>query len=312
MVESAEYHPPRDSAPHTCSQAVISPGPWEIACALWRGRWFIIAVTIVSVLVAVAYLAMTPKWYQARVVLAPVEDRSAASIGSGLSGLATLAGVGLTGNSRTAEARAVLESEDFAREFIEQEKLLPILFGDQWDATTGDWKSKDPDHRPDSSDGASLFVEKVRRVNVNRETGLVTLTIEWTSPELASRWANTLVSRVNSKMRQRAQAEAEQNLQYLEKQMSATSLIPLQESISNLVETELQKLMLAQRTEEFSFRVIDRANPPKSATKPNALLALTLGALLGMVLSVMIVWFRDAIKKRTALFRTHDEPGQSH
>lgn len=272
---------------------------WDIAEVIWDGKWLIASVTTLGLIFSVTYAFTATKWYRAEVVLAPVQDDPNAGVNVGLSGLATLAGLDLGGNARTAEARAVLESEDFARMFIEENNLVPTLFAELWDKNLGRWKPEHSDEHPNSRDAARLFEDKVRRVSLNRETGLVTVTMEWTSPTVAADWANAYVTRLNALMRKRAQAEAEQNLVYLQKQLAATSIIPLQNSISSLVENELQRLMLAQRTEEFSFRIIDRADPPLVPSWPNRTLIVTLGILVSGVISLVIVLLRDAVQKRS-------------
>ena len=106
----------------------------------------------------------------------------------------------------------MLRSRDFARAFIEDEALLPLLFPDAWDAAAGRWTVEYP---PDLSQAAGFFVGKVREVEEDTGTGLVTLSIEWRDPELAAAWANLLAARLNDHMRQRALAEAEANVKYL-------------------------------------------------------------------------------------------------
>src|SRR5690606_2767647 len=107
------------------------------------------------------------------------------------------------------------------------------------------------------------FDDNVRSISEDDETGLVTLTVEWIDPEIAAEWANILVERLNERMRRRALLEAESNVGYLQEELAKTGVVTLQQSISRLLESELQKLMLARGNEEFAFRVIDRAQVPK-------------------------------------------------
>jgi len=118
-------------------------------------------------------------------------------------------------------------------------------------------------------------------------------------PELAAAWANLLAARLNDHMRQRALAEAEANVKYLRREFESTSIVTLQQSISGLLENEMQKLMLARGNSEYAFRVIDRAEVPRAPSKPRVTLIVVLATAFGGMLSVLVVLLRDMVKNRT-------------
>jgi uncharacterized protein involved in exopolysaccharide biosynthesis len=98
-------------------------------------------------------------------------------------------------------------------------------------------------------------------------------------------------------MRQRALVDAQANVGYLREELATTNVVTLQQSIGRLLETELQKLMLARGNEEFSFKVIDFAQTPKRRSSPRRTLIVALAAVLGGMLSVFFVFVRDTIRQ---------------
>lgn len=277
---------------------------------LWRGRAWIFGATLFAIAVAGTYLLITPPWYRAEVVLMSAEGRSIPALPeslAGLSGLAGLAGISIGGGG-TAEPRAVLTSDDFTRDFIVKHRLKPVLFADKWDAARGTWKSPDASRWPDDHDAVKLIDERVRRVSEDKRSGEVRLTVDWTDPVIAAEWANAMVDDLNERMRQRALQEAESNLAYLQREMDATSLVTLQQSIGRLIEGEIQKAMLAKGEREFSFRVIDRAEPPKWRAGPRRALVLALSTLAGMALGVVLIQLRGVLARPVDAHRngTHD------
>jgi uncharacterized protein involved in exopolysaccharide biosynthesis len=270
---------------------------WNV---LWRGKWPIIGITTVFAVLSLAYALSATHWYESNVLLAPAEERSAPALAGALGGLASLAGVSIGGGDSAAEALAVLASRNFTMDFIEDNDLLPVLFADRWDESTGTWFAGDSAEAPDIRDAVKFFDEDIRTVSRDRETGFVTLAIEWTDPELAASWANLLVERLNGRMRQRALAEAEANVGYLQTEFASTSVVTLQQSISRLLETEMQKLMLARGSEEFAFRVIDRALVPKSRSRPARALIVVLSTFVGGMLAVCLVFLLNALKSARA------------
>ncbi len=255
---------------------------------LWSGKTVIVATTVLFAVGSVTYALLAKEIFRAEALLVPAEQQSAPMIGGQLSGLAALAGVNMTEGSGV-EALAVLKSRQFARDFIEQADLMPVIFEDEWDAENKRWLTDDPTETPDLRDGVKLFHEKILHVSEERITGLVTLGVEWTDPDVAAEWATVLVRRLNDRLRESALREAEANVAYLESEMTNTTLFNLQESIGRLLESELQKLMLAKGNEEFAFKVVDPPVPPKQRVRPKRALTAVVGTVLGGLLGVFIV-----------------------
>ncbi|MEI2420246.1 hypothetical protein V6O07_08225, partial [Arthrospira platensis SPKY2] len=87
--------------------------------------------------------------------------------------------------------------------------------------------------------------------------------VEWTDADTAAAWATALVRRLNASLRNQAIQESETNIEFLRSELSQTNLVTLQQSIGRLLDSELQKLMLARGNEEFAVKVLDPAHVPK-------------------------------------------------
>jgi uncharacterized protein involved in exopolysaccharide biosynthesis len=271
---------------------------FRLAGLLWKSWRLIVVVTVLCTLGALLYASLVTPLYTASVVLSPVKEEPLTGLTSQLGGLASLAGLaGLGGGGDSADAVAVLRSRDFVRAFIEDQSLVPVLFADAWDEKSGQWKTEQP---PDAVQAARYFVARVRRVEQQASTDLVTLSIDWRDPELAAAWANQLAVRLNEHMRRRALTEAEANVKYLRSEFESTSVVALQQSISGLLESEMQKLMLARGNSEYAFRIIDRAEVPRAKSKPRVVLIVGLATAFGGMLAVFIVLLRDMLRNRAA------------
>lgn len=282
LIPTSSEEPPRDTDADASLQNL-----WRLA---WERRRIVVLFVVLCVVAGTAYSLLVTPWYKADVVLSPADERSLPASLSGLSGLGDLASLaGITLPSARGDAPlAVLKSKGFARAFIEDQKLMPVLFADKWDAHTGDWKDKGPD-APDIRDGVKYFDEKVRVVTENKKAGLVTLSIQWKDPALASSWANMLVKRLNDRVRSEAIHEAETSIGYLQKEILATNVVSLQQAISKVLESEMQKMALARANEEFAFKVVDEAFPPKRRYFPQRTLIVAAAALLGGMLGMLYV-----------------------
>jgi LPS O-antigen subunit length determinant protein (WzzB/FepE family) len=194
------------------------------------------------------------------------------------SGLASLAGVNLRSGSDPTPL-AVLKSKEFAIDFVSDPEVNRAIV-----AAMPSW-----DKPVDIRRVATYFDLKVREVQEDKRAGVVTVSIRWTDPATAAKWANLVVQRLNDKLRDRALAESEQNVEYLQKQIAGASLLPLQQSLGRVLEFEMQKLMLARGNDEFAFKIVDRAVPPIERFSPQRLLVILLSFLAGLSLAALLV-----------------------
>jgi uncharacterized protein involved in exopolysaccharide biosynthesis len=243
------------------------------------------SITLAAVVLATATAFFMTPIYRSTALLAPVSDESqGAGLASGqLADLAALSGI-TVGTSGKQEAIALLKSRVLLEQFIQDQKLLPILFAEDWDSEQKIWTVEEEDV-PTLRDAYDYFDEDIRRVEEDRKTGLVRLSIEWKDREQSALWANKLVALVNQYTRQRAIAEAEKSLEYLNRELARTGIVGIQQVLYRLVETEIKNIMLANVREQYSFRVIDppAVSDPDGYAKPKRALIVLLGLLLGAV-----------------------------
>lgn len=295
--ERVVYVMPGDLGRQGDDDSIDLAGVWNV---LWQNKWLIIVVTAVFSVASIVYALTLTHWYRSEVLLAPADEQLMnTGVMGQLGGLAGLAGISV-GGGNSVEALAVLRSRDFTRAFIEEQNLLPILFVDKWNAEEQRWLDEDPELWPDSEDGVLYFNSNLRAISEDRQTGLVTVGVEWTDPELAASWAALLVTRLNDYMRARALHEAEANIEYLQAELTGTNTFALQQAIGNLLEREHQKLMLARGNDEFSFRVIDSAVVPDSPSRPNRRLMVIVATVFGGLISVFFVLARQFVRNRSS------------
>lgn len=263
-----------------------------ILVALLAGRWWVLGSVILGgVALGIVAFTMTPI-YRGTVVLAPATVQGTDGLGAALgqlNGLASIVGAGLVGGGAdSAEAIAVLKSRDFTERFIRDHDLVPKLFPKKWDPVNKKWTVA-PGEEPTLAKAYKLFDGKIRSIDQDRRTSLVTVTIDWTNPVDAASWANEMADRLNQEMRTRAIATADASVAFLEKEMQETSAIATRDAISRLVEAQVKQRMLANVTKEYAFRIVDKALPvdPDDIVKPRRFRMIAAGAALGFLLSAV-------------------------
>jgi len=261
---------------------------------LWAARWWILASVIASTAAFTALALLSPRVYSSSIVFVSASsDRSglSESLRGSLGGLASLAGVNLSASgAETQEALAVLRSRQFTEAFIRDRQLMPELFPDAWDAHTKSWKPGG--QQPPPAKAYKYFDTRVRSIVEDKRTGLIAIRIDWTDREKAAAWANELLQRLNEEMRKRAIAKADASVGYLEKELESTSQVATREAINRLIETQVKQRMLANVTQEYAFRVVDKAMPADAndPVKPQKGLLLIAGPLVGIGIGIVAVW----------------------
>jgi uncharacterized protein involved in exopolysaccharide biosynthesis len=275
----------------------------QLFARLYAEKWRILAPSLMAAAIAGAIgFMMTPVYRATTVLVSAMPDRSGLSSALGsalgsLNSLASFAGVNVGGaDAEIEEALAVLRSRQFTESFIRDLELLPILYADDWDGAAKKWKTG-PDDQPTMGKAYRFFHKKIRGVSRDKKTGLVTLTIDWSDPQLAADWANELVRRLNSEMRSRAISQSDASLQYLNAELARTQTIDTRAAINRLIESQIRQRMIASVTPEFAFRVVDAAIKPEvwDKVRPNRAIMILFGGILGALAGVLWVYFRTPV-----------------
>jgi len=257
-----------------------------------RYRWkWLLALLLVPALAALLLASLSPRRYEADLVALPrgPQDRGGLlnSLGGSLGGLAAIAGLELGGGGQRAEAIQMLQSQMLARQFIEDNKLLTVLFATDWDSQHQKWRGP----ARTMNEAVQYFDHRIRSVTEDRRTGLVSVRIVWRDPVQAAAWANELVRRANAELRRRAVVRAQGSIDYLKREARNADAVEIQQTLYRLMEEQYKTLLLANVSEEYAFSIIDPAvaADPNQYVSPRAGLYVFAGLFLGLVLAATVV-----------------------
>jgi uncharacterized protein involved in exopolysaccharide biosynthesis len=273
--------------------------PTELFSA-WR---LLLATALSGGLIAFGIGTLMPPKFRAQAMIAPVTQQEASS-GAGnalrqLGGIASLAGVEFNmAGGRREEYFATLNSKGLARDFIQAQNLLPILFADRWDPEAKQWR---PGKKPPTLGEAVRRFTGAVSIDEDRRSSLVTVTVDWYSPQLAAQWANGLVEMVNDRLRADAIRSAQSSLEYLDKELAKTNVVEIRQAIYRVTEEQVSNAMLANVQREYAFRFVDRAVPPDRKNSPKRAVMGAVGAAVGLFLGIMVVYVRRVRARRPEL-----------
>jgi len=242
-------------------------------------RKVIVLVTSLLVVISIAYSLSIPRYYESTILMV---SNSGSNNSGGLSSLIGSA-LGSSGDVSLSVSKpnletalAILRSRKFIETYIEENKLMPILFKD----SLADKSIELPELR----EGYERIESSM---NVQIDKSLIKMTITWADPKFSTKLANELIERVNDYMRKEAIEESMKSIEFLETELTNkdanTKVI-----FSKLIEKQMQSMVLANVRNEYVFKVIDPAVAPVNPSGPQRRLIVLFGAFIGFILSLFI------------------------
>ncbi|KZN58211.1 hypothetical protein N473_05570 [Pseudoalteromonas luteoviolacea CPMOR-1] len=287
----------------------------DLISAIWAGKWVVIFFTAIFSVGAVFFALNQPDIYKSEVLLSPSNSDAmgdAGRLGGQLGGLAAIAGVNLgssDGANKTQMAIQILKSRKFIGDFVSKYEILPDLFAvESWDKANRQviynseiyqkdskkWVRESMPHGHQIPTLQEAYIEFMEVFNVlhDKDTGLVSISIEHPSPYIAKLWVDLLVEEINQEMKSRDVYEAQKSLDFLQKQISKTLVSDSRAVLYNLVEKQTKVIMFAEVRDEYAFKTIDPALVSELKYKPSRAVICIVGALLGSMLGLLIVIIR--------------------
>ena len=295
----------------------------ELFYVLLEGKWIIVSVTAFVSIAGVIYSLLLPNIYESKALLDPVNSSSGISGAlGGYSNLAGLAGISLpSGGDEGNSAKAIqkISSLSFFENNILTNIYLPDLMAvkswnsktnivafdeNVYEANTNSWVrdySYPRQQIPSAQESFAVFKKKHLALSEDKKSGFNTLSIKHQSPFVAKQWAELIINEVNSFYRQKDKSESEKSVSYLNQQISMTGLSEIKQVLAKLLQEETKKLTLIEANQFYVFDYIDPPAVMELKSEPKRALICILSALLGAILSALLVLIRHyTFSKKTS------------
>ena len=265
----------------------------------WRARWWIVSVALLGAALGIVVVVVSKRVYRAEAVVIPVSARQGNRLdvlAGGLGQLAALAGINTQGDAESRLGLATLKGKQFTAAFIRDKDLMPVLFPGRWNSQTNSWTGPPPT----MLQGVNRFDRGgIRKIIEDRQTGLVTIQIDWTDRIQAVDWLNSMVERVNLDLRNTTIAERRRSIQFLNAEADRTQSVGVKDAIYKLIETEMKDLAFAETQEEYALRFVDRpiTPEPRDFIWPRRIFVVCLGAFAGALVGGMVYLGVESIRQ---------------
>lgn len=127
----------------------------------------------------------------------------------------------------------------------------------------------------------------------DKSSDMVKISLEHYSPYLSKILVDELIRSINDEMRQRDLSEAQRSIDYLNEQIKLTTIADVRSMLYSLIEEQTKTVMLANVRDEYVFKTVDPAVVAEKKIKPKRIMIIITGMILGLLLSVIILFIRN-------------------
>ena len=290
----------------------------ELISYLRKTKVFTMVTTSFFCIGAIVFSISLPNIYTSNALLAPTQQKSdMGNFMGSYSGLANIAGISLPSSSSSIESIALetLDSFKFYEENILPEIFLPDLMAykswDQkldrpyydnslYDSQNNKWVRNvnfPKNIIPSAQESYTLFHDKHFSFSKNKDNGFLLVTVKHKSPFIAKKWTEIIINSINSSLREEQKARSRKSIDYLNSEISKTNYPEIKEAISNILQSEIEKLMLIEANSDFVFRIIDPPIASEVKSEPQRGLIILISTLLGALISLLCIlvayFFKD-------------------
>ena len=199
---------------------------FELASALWQRKWIVIGVTFVGVLLAFAYLFVTPKVYESKILISEVQSADVAQLNAGQV-IFEQSTPEYTSESAYNLFQTRLQSRTLAMDYF-SEHVEPVYRVNGSEAGSGKLLDQ--------------FVKSISVLKAGKNSDYLTVAHQYTEPKLTAEWLNGYVRYIEQKTKEELVNAAALNKSLIvnkyEKEMASLRVIYNRRLQDNIIRLE--------------------------------------------------------------------------
>jgi uncharacterized protein involved in exopolysaccharide biosynthesis len=261
-------------------------------------RFILIFSTIFSIILTLFY-SILPNYYESVTAVVSAQNSDELKLPSQIGGLASLAGINLNsgGADKSIHAIEILKSRNFAKKFIEDNKLYPELWSGNEESYEEYklYKSESIKNKIYSDDlifFESKSVDKfLSRISVNKEktTGVISISFKHSDKIKASTILANLITTINETIRSSDISKSEKMVAYLNEKLASVSVGEIRQVFYSLIEEQTKTIMLASANQDYVFKSIDPPTIPITRSNINIVLFFLVAFSISIIISCFII-----------------------
>lgn len=289
----------------------------ELLSVLWRGKYFVIIFTIISLAAGSQHLRNLSSKYSVSILLAPVQEEQSTPNFGNLGGLASLAGISLPRGSASdfAKYEIMLKTQEVSTLIFKEQNLIQELFSGEWDDNQQIFRAPKQNRttpiknyvkelltgRPPKEytepNPARLaaFIGGNIRIGPDKNTQYLNLSSETSNPDLLTKLMVSMIKNTDELFKKKFIKQANDAVQFYQIKISKARSQEHREILATLIAKEERKLLLATREGPFVAEILTGPNTSLYPTSPRASFTLAFSIFIGGFLSCVLLLIKSFI-----------------
>lgn len=214
--------------------------------------------------------------------------------------------------SRVDMGIEIMNSYDFFEILANKYNILvPLMATNSWnkkenkleinqnifDPVSNTWGSKYQDYyssEPSLQKGHETF-KKIFKIN-KQSNEFLKLHIEHISPYVAKDFLDYIILEINNIVREDDLSDINKSILFLQNEINKTPFVEVKRSINNLIESQMERKMIANSTPEYLFKILSGPVVSQEKSFPKSIYFLFGGLLFGIISSCLFFVLRSLAK----------------
>jgi len=266
----------------------------------------IISFVILASVLASLYSLRMPNVFRSEATIIPATQAKGFDVIATLGRVGTMidSEAGLNETASPEQLNVVLKSRDLTKFVIEENDLLPVIFGSAWDAQRKKWKVDKPPTIQDAYNIIHAGPRSMLKMKLDPKKNILRMSFEMEDPKMAQAFLDYFVTGLSEFLRNQALDDAMSRQVHLSQQLTKTSDPILKNKLYELIARQIEKETMSRVKKYYGFNVIDRPYVPERRFAPNREQICVLSAGAAFVISILIAFFLEYLRK----LRAKEEP----
>jgi len=180
---------------------------FELFQIIWNNRFFIAKIVFgITILTAIISFIL-PKTYTSESVIVPVTKSSS---GSGLSAIAAMVGLPVSGDQATANVVAVLNSNTLRERVVKDLNLLDEILKDKKNEFKRQYQE------------AGIRLKNNIKINEDKKNGTIKIEVDWKDPDIAQKINESIIKNLRQILNEKSFTVAKMNRIFYENELNKT------------------------------------------------------------------------------------------
>lgn len=285
---------------------------------LWS-QWRLICVcVIVALVMAVTYLHFATYTYTATLRVIPAQgSRQGPSLSGSLGGLASLAGISMSGDETTPFSLFLetVQSRSVADALAKRPDIMKVVFEDQWNEQAGKFVSRESalkkgaafvkgvlgvrNYEWEPPDGAQMKIYLKENLRVVHEHGkiIAELSFDHEDPSFAVTFLKATYEVADALLRQATLRRVNMNIDYLSRTLPNVTQADHRMALVKILSDEEKTKMLASSGAPHAAEIVDTPSASFRPTSPRPALVILLAIFAGLFFGAVVALVRTRWKE---------------